>query len=507
MKTEYFGDRLKITERCLMKNIIKSHLAIMVIIIASFFLTNCAKEATAQQMKDIAGCWVAKIEDDMGVNSFGFLIEFDEDHLYGEVHSYINKVKLEGMKFGGINYSPPQISIKTNPMANVVYEAEVSPGNNHMKGKLIYDNGTSREMTLTRYDIDKVKQEFPGIAYHMMKKASVYEEPKPLDDAITISNLAAEGIKDELLNDMRKKILGGEFGEVNSVLILKDNKLVFEEYFGGYWRDDLHVMQSVTKSIASLCMGITYDQVKIKSVDEKVISYFPEYSDLFTSGWEKISIKHLLTMSMGLDWGNGLDEEIQNNSNNFIKDVLSRPMKKSPGEKMEYVSPTMGLIAGIIKKATGIHADEFAQKNLFEPLGIKEIEWSWNRQEGGYPRMDGTLCLKPRDMAKIGLMILNKGIFNGKRVISKEWIEESTKFQIAVDEIFGYGYLWWLVNSKSVPDASVIFANGLGGEHIIIVPKLNLVAVTTGGNYDTSKMKLIMAMVDDYILKTFAQTK
>lgn len=478
-----------------------STLTLAAVVMISLLICSCAEKATTKEMKELEGSWIAKLTDEIGVQEFVFLLNVEGDKLTGEVHSYLNEVKLDGMKFGKIEYHPPEISILANPDANIRYLADVNAAAGVMNGKLVYGDGTSTEMILHQYDDAMLQAEFPGIAELLGKKDFDYSEPIQYDDGIETALLNPRQINSSMINEMVRKIHKGDFGVVDAVLIMLDNKLVFEKYFGGYNVDDLQGVRSVTKSIGSLCVGIAIDQVKIKSVDEKVIDFFPEYSSDCPAGWDKITIKHLLTMSMGLDWGDWLDEHILFTSNNFLKDVLMRPIKFAPGEKWEYINPNVTLIAGIIKHATGMHADEFANKYLFTPLGIKKYNWNQSKQNG-YPRVDGTLALRPRDMLKIGMMMLNEGKYNGEQIISKEWIDESMKYQICIDDIFSYGYLWWRAVSQADPGTEVVFANGMGGYHIVIVPKYNMVVATTGGNFEPSKMKLIMKMVDDYIIKS-----
>ena len=476
---------------------------VFVLIMPLLFVNDCSEVPNIMEMKSLEGAWVAQLEDDMGKQVFIFLLKVENGKLTGEVHSYMGSTKLEAMQFGEIEYSPPDISILSNPTANIYYRAEVDTTKNIMSGKLIYDDGSEKEMKLTFYDQNKLSQEYPGIAGLLYETESGYQIPQQCDDELIVAPINTENIDTSIISSMICKINTGDFGIVKSVLILKDNALVFEKYFGGYYRTDLQVLYSVTKSIASLCLGIAFDQGKINSVNDKLSSYFPEYAGLTSEEWKKITIKHLLTMSMGLNWDDGYNEEFEQNGNNLIRYILSQRVKLIPGDKWEYVNPNVNLIAGIIKQSTGLHADELAEKYLFEPLGITEYNWEPGRQNG-YPRMDGTLALRARDMAKIGLMMINGGKYKGRQILSKQWVDECVKYQIGIDKIFSYGYLWWRAISQSDPGTEVIYANGLGGQHIFIVPKYNLVVVTTGGNYDLIKMRVIISMVDEYIIRAVA---
>ena len=151
-------------------------------------------------------------------------------------------------------------------------------------------------------------------------------------------------------------------------------------------------------------------------------------------------------------------------------------------------------------KASGEPVQKFAEENLFKPLGIKNYQWR-NFKKNNYPLMDGSLCLRPRDMAKIGLMILNNGRWNGSQIVSSKWMEESTSSKIKVDDTMEYGYLWWIGKSHVKPGLHAVFANGLGGQHIIIVRDLSLVVVTTGGNFDKPG-GFLLRMIDEYIIKS-----
>ena len=480
-------------------------LALVAVVMIPLLFCSCAEKATIKEMKELEGSWIAKLSDHLGDQAFVFLLKVKDGRLTGEVHSYMNGIKLEGMKFGGVEYYPPEITIVANQGASVKYQADVDVTTGIMNGKLVYSDGApDKEMILHRYDEAMLKEDFPGISELLGKKDSGYSKPVQYDDGIETAAMNPLQINSSMINEMVRKIYEDDFGVVNAILIMLDNKLVFEKYFGGYAVNDLHGVRSVTKSIGSLCVGIAIDQGKIENVDEKVINFFPEYSSECPAGWDKITLKHLLTMSMGLDWGNGLDDEILFTSNNFLKDVLMRPIKYAPGEKWDYINPNVTLIAGIIKHATGMHVDEYAEKYLFNPLGIKKYDWDLSKQNG-YPRVDGTLALRPRDMLKIGMMMLNSGKYKGEQVISKEWVDESTKYQIGIDDGFSYGYLWWRAVSQADPGTEIAFANGIGGHHIIIVPKYDLVVVTSGGNYEPSKMKLIMKMVDDFIIRSVAK--
>ncbi len=471
---------------------------ILPLIICFMLLVATAYPQGAMSKQDISGFWVAKTEDGLGSQKFVFHFFNGKDgNIRGEIHSYLNLTKLSNTAVNNIKLDGTEISMVTNSAANILYKGNVDFQKGIILGRLIYDNGNEREMNLARYNEKLLRGEFPGLA--AIRYSYKYPVPADLNDGIPVSTPSAEGIDSAGLDEMMRNVYAGKYGTLHSVLLFINGKLVLEDYPAGFCESDLHPLHSTTKSISSLLIGIAKDRGRIRSLGQNIFDFFPEYEELKTDGWADVTLENILTMSAGLDWGEGLDRKVLGEEN-IIKSVLERPLKDKPGSKFEYVNPNVDLLAGVIKHATGKHADVFAAENLFSPLGIKHFDWSQYKRNG-YPLMDGSLALRPRDMGKIGLLILNKGKWNGERIISEDWITKSTSKQINVDNIFDYGYLWWIAKSQLVPGMTAILANGLGSQYILIVPQLNLVAVTTGANFDFKKHKLPLSMFEQYLMK------
>ena len=256
---------------------------------------------------------------------------------------------------------------------------------------------------------------------------------------------------------------------VHAILVARRGKLVFERYFRGsdeipgriYGRrvenvtfdaDTLHDMKSVSKSVTSLAVGIAIDRGLIGSINDPIFSFFPELSDLRSPEKERIQLLHVLTMSMGLNWVEATpatgdfnnDEARMNMAWDPCRYVLGLPVTAPAGEKFFYNTGALRLVSAIIRKATGRPLDEFARVTLFEPLGIAGVEW--NRIKGDTDA-GGGLRLRPRDMVKIGQLVLAGGRWNGRQIISKGWIEASTTRKIEATDGQSYGYLWWLGRS------------------------------------------------------------
>jgi CubicO group peptidase (beta-lactamase class C family) len=288
---------------------------------------------------------------------------------------------------------------------------------------------------------------------------------------------------------------------VHAVLVARGGKLVFERYFKGsdeingwpvektFQADTLHNIKSATKSVMSLAFGIAIDRGLIRSVNEPIFGFFPELSDLRSPEKDRIQLVHALTMTMGLKWVEAIpsneddnDEVRMHMSSDPCRYVLGLPATTRAGQEFFYNTGTLTLLSAIIRKATGKPLDEFAREALFEPMGITEFEWT---RVKGDSDAGGSLRLRPRDMAKIGQLVVAGGRWNDRQIVSKAWIETSTAPKLKATDNQMYGYLWWLgrarLNERQV--VHWIGALGRGGQYIRIVPKLDLVVAVTAGYY------------------------
>jgi CubicO group peptidase (beta-lactamase class C family) len=218
----------------------------------------------------------------------------------------------------------------------------------------------------------------------------------------------------------------------------------------------------------------------IKSVDTPVLSFFPEYADLRTPEKDRITLRHLLTMSSGLDWHES-DVPYTDAANSEIRMdtapdpyrfALEQPMVAPPGQIWNYNSGSTELLGAVLRKATGKPLDQLARTMLFGPLGITDVEWYRYAQDN--PSAAAGLRLRPRDLAKIGQVVLQHGAWNGKRLVSASWVGASTTPQINGQGVFFYGYQFWLGRSL-VDKREVVWAAcwGLGGHEVM---RMNLPA-------------------------------
>jgi CubicO group peptidase (beta-lactamase class C family) len=308
---------------------------------------------------------------------------------------------------------------------------------------------------------------------------------------------------------------------VHSVLIARHGVLVFEHYRRGAdsrWGTRLpdvthgpetkHDLRSVTKSVTGLLTGIAVARQLIPNISVPVFEYFPEYADLRTPDKDRIQLHHLLTMSAGLEWDENVPVTDPNHgemrmwrSNDPLRVALEPRVAAAPGLDWNYSGGCTELLGAILQKSASVAIDQFARDTLFGPLGIEEVEWA--QHADGRPSASGGLRMRPRDIAKIGQLVIGRGSWNGCEVLPAQWIDDSIAPQIgAADRLYFYGYQWWLgrslIGRKELTWASAV---GLGGQRMYVVPSLGLVVVVTAGHYsDGMQAWLPLVILNRYVL-------
>ncbi|MEO7496766.1 MAG: serine hydrolase [Massilia sp.] len=332
-----------------------------------------------------------------------------------------------------------------------------------------------------------------------------YQTPKATKNGPPVADLTGMGLNAAPIAQMMYKIIDGTYKNVDSVLIVKDGKLVLEEYFYQYDQDKLHEQRSATKSVVSALVGIAIDKGFIKNTQQTVLDFFPEYElKNLTEDKKKITIEDLLTNQSRLDcddWNPASpgQEQKMYESEDWVKFVLDLPMLGKPGSRGAYCTGGVVTLGRIVEKASGKKLAEFADGALFKPLGVTQFGWDFNSVS------QGMLKLTPVDMAKFGLLYLNGGRYQGKQIISEAWVKNSLTKHSTVGGI-NYGYLWWLeplkVDGKNVEGMA---AKGNGGQRIYIWPELNAVTVITGSNYNRESPTT--TLLREYVLPALLPTK
>jgi CubicO group peptidase (beta-lactamase class C family) len=302
---------------------------------------------------------------------------------------------------------------------------------------------------------------------------------------------------------------------IHSVLVVRHGTLAFEHYWKG--NDELwdraipnaehgptikHDVRSVSKSITSLLVGIALDRKLIPSIDDSVFKHFPEYADLLTPEKARISLRHLLMMASGLEWDENLPYTNPNNSEmamlrsaDRLRFALTPRVVVAAGSEWNYSGGCTELLGAVVRKASGKPIEVFANEALFSPLSISDVGWA--RYPDNIPAAASGLQLRPRDLAKIGQIVLNRGVWGGQRIISEQWIEEATTSQIGpADRIYFYGYQWWLGRSLiKRREISWVAGIGLGGQRLFIVPALDLICVVTAGHYTEAQQNWLPLLI------------
>jgi CubicO group peptidase (beta-lactamase class C family) len=346
------------------------------------------------------------------------------------------------------------------------------------------------------------------------------------NEGISVATLREAQVDSTVISAVDTAVSNGTFPNIHSLLVAKDTLLIFEKYWSGkdeVWgtsvgvvphsKDSLHDIRSISKSVVSACVGIALEQGKIKSVHQKVFDFFPEHARLDTGRKSLLTIEHLLTMSSGFKWNEDVpytdpeNSEVKMiNSGNPIEFVLSQPMEHSPGQQWQYNGGTTQLLAAIIEKTSGQKVAEFADKNLFQPLGISNFEWVKYPGIEEYAAASG-LRLRSRDLLKFGLLYLKDGRWHGKQLIPEKWVEASIKPNLRMDEFTSYGYQFWLWEDQIMGKKTTIIACvGNGDQRIFIDKQNNVVTVVTAGNYNLWDIENDAgALVRQYVYSSFGR--
>lgn len=300
-----------------------------------------------------------------------------------------------------------------------------------------------------------------------------------------------QGLSCVELNEMFDYIKANKI-RVHSIQVLRHNKLLLDAYFYPYKLESLHEVASVTKSITSTLAGIAIDRQFIPGVSEPAFKYFPGYSSMDALK-QSVTIENLITMQSGLDCGTNLSDPSINvdrrlaeirECSDWITCALQIPMAVKPGEKFAYCNANCHLLSAIVQKATGKSLANFGAQELFNPLGITNFYWPVDPQGVNYGWAD--MQLHPYDMLKIGQLMLHKGKWGTKQLVSENWLSTATSAHVKeTGGSDGYGYYWWIPGGN-YPD--VFEAVGRGGQRITVWPSNDMVIVFTGGGFNTSDL-------------------
>ncbi|HMV26216.1 MAG TPA: serine hydrolase [bacterium] len=347
---------------------------------------------------------------------------------------------------------------------------------------------------------------------------SVSQVPIDRHDGIKVSDASSMHILPTTLLKLDSAANQGVLKNITSILIARHGTLVFENYYNGADEATLHNTRSATKTITAILTGLAIDQQFIPSEKTPVFPYFRDKKEILNPDPRKnqITIEDLLTMSSLLEcdddnqFSNG-NEERMYLIEDYIQFALDLPIRgfaawnpkpqDSPfGRSFSYCTAGVILLGGVLERSSNMRVDAFAKKYLFDPLGIQQT--AWQITPTGMPMTGGGLGLRSRDLLKIAQLYENKGIWNGKRIISGSWIEKSTKPHAQARENTDYGYLCWLQKFGSNDKTYFgYYMAGNGGSKIAVFPELHLTVVITSTWYGTGKAHAQSEKIlSDYII-------
>ena len=306
-----------------------------------------------------------------------------------------------------------------------------------------------------------------------------------------LSKPEEQGLDPKVLAEVVELIRTGDLlPRLHYLVIVRHGRLVLEENFHGWGPGKLHTLQSVSKSFTSALVGIAIARGEFKGLDEKILDFFPDMKGIANLDDRKalLRLEDILTMRTGTDYHeNGPDSphyQLNALATGWDKFYLDRPMLGPPGKEFRYDSGGVILLSAMLKARTGMHAEEYASRFLFKPLGIEK--WFWVRNTEGHTHTGGGLNLAARDAAKLGQLYLNKGRWGDVQIVPEKWVEASLKMHVdltvAGQPPSGYGYLWWVwaPDYRGKTGEYIFAARGRGGQYVIVVPEYGMVVAMCG---------------------------
>jgi CubicO group peptidase (beta-lactamase class C family) len=357
------------------------------------------------------------------------------------------------------------------------------------------------------------------------------------DSTWTVSTPGEEGIDPAAIDSLVADIAEGEYGFIDHFLLIRHGRVVADHHFEQdyaaiaaeydptnhqynydhpdwhpYYRDtDLHTLQSVTKSITSAALGIAVLEGSISGIDVPAMSFFDAYEpDLSDPRKQAMTLEDMLTMRSGIEWNEMTSYDNADNScvlleasDQWIRFVLDHPMVTDPGTLWNYNSGVSVLLGKIVGVATGQRIDKWAEEKLFKPIGITNYYWKITPDDE--VDTEGGLYLSAHDLARIGYLFLRGGVWKDTRIVSEDWVKSSTT--PIVNDILpdngrpdpGYGYQWWVPDHDG-EKASVFSANGYGGQHLLVAPEYDIVAVFNGWNIHDRPERSTQSALQERIL-------
>jgi len=338
---------------------------------------------------------------------------------------------------------------------------------------------------------------------------------------------AAVGLDAQALAALDQELASGRHGYIDGMLVIRHGRVAFERHYAhdyralfagkgapwiyNYYDPDwhpfykgtkLHTLQSVSKSVTSALVGIAIGRGEIADVNVPVMPYFTAFHVAADPRRDNLRLWDVLTMTTGIRWDEftATYTDIKNNcaqmeaSEDWVQYVLEQPMATEPGTTFVYNSGATELLSYLLRKATGKDVADYARERLFTPLGIRSFEWKHTPR--GLADTEGGLYLEPRDLAKLGYLYLHEGSWDGKQIVPAEWVRQSTRWLVDAGwHQAGYGFKWWVLSRPADGSYAAYAAIGYGGQYLLVVPQLDVIAVFTAWNiYDERSFDVRLAL-------------
>jgi CubicO group peptidase (beta-lactamase class C family) len=361
--------------------------------------------------------------------------------------------------------------------------------------------------TYINSDFEKIEM-YPRKELFNNSEAYVYKTPEKNSDGLEVGDLKTVFKTPQPILDMVKETIKGSYPDVHSILIYKDEKLILEEYFYGYAKDEPHQLRSATKPFIGALVGIAIKKGMIKSEQDKLLPYFRKQYDSIANldeAKKEITIEHFLNYRHGMDCENDNPKSEGNElkmmeSEDWVKHTLDLPMVQIPGKKSSYCTGCALTLGRLIEIATGEKLEKFAKENLFTPLGISNYNWRFAPDQSSVTTFS-QMYLTPRDLVKLAKLYKDGGKWQDQQILPESWVEKTFDMEDG-----DYGFLWehkyFVIDGKRYDS---YLASGNGGQKINIWPELNMITVFTGGNYNSyalyGKSTPPNEMIPKYILK------
>lgn len=325
---------------------------------------------------------------------------------------------------------------------------------------------------------------------------------------------ASVGFNEDILLGLDSLFQANYFA-ATSMIVLKDDRLVYENYYKFNTRDSLQRVSSIGNALVSLLLGFAIEDGYVASVEDSIYTYLDEYSQYFAADSLKkgILFRHVLLMRSGLSWNETLLSPLSaENDYNIVKNrspdrvgyLLSKPMESLAGQRYSQNSAAPLLIVKAIESKLGFPVEEYLDQKLFSPLGIEN--WSAEKDSAGLANLAFGLRMKPLDLAKIGHFALRKGHWQGRELLPQDWMEISTATHHQIDNFLDIGYLWWRFSANSgwdiyFPENDAFYAASDDDQYLFVIPSHDMVFVLTTPERNSFNSNIGYFLLSNYLLR------